>query len=85
MRFFTIIIVFLLVGVFFIISEKGLNVASSSDLKILKSDYSSWLLTTAKNSAFFVGQAIKMEWLPETNMSDSSLGIIESNDSNKSE
>ena len=53
-------------GVFFIISEKGLNVANTKDLVILKNDYGNWLMSTAKNSASFVGQVIKMDWLPKT-------------------
>lgn len=66
MRLLTIMTIFLLIGVFFIISEKRLNVADTTDLKVLKNDYGKWLINTAKSSAVFVGQVIKMEWLPNT-------------------
>lgn len=65
MRILTIITIFLLIGVFYIISEKKLSVASTQDLQILKSDYGEWVLNTAKTSVGLVGQAIKMEWLPK--------------------
>ena len=85
MRLITIIVVFLLMGVFFIISEKGLNVASPKDLLILKNDYAGWLMNTAKNSATFVGQIIKMDWLPKSTENNQVVVDYSPNDTNNAE
>ncbi len=64
MRLFTFAIVFLLCGVFFVISEKGLNVAKTSDLPILGKEYGNWVISTVQNSIILVGNVVKGEWIP---------------------
>ena len=62
MRTITIIIFFLLLGAFFIISEKNLSITKTSDLEILKSNYFSWTEKLINNAAGIVGNTVRMEW-----------------------
>jgi hypothetical protein len=78
MRILTFLVIFLLMGVFFIISEKKLNVAAGEDLNILKGEYGKWLTQTAKNSASFLGHVVKMEWLPSSTKDGISYELNES-------
>jgi len=65
MRIITFLAVFLLFGAFYIISEKNLYVTNNEDLSTLKASYSGWLFSAVKGAAGFVGQVVKMEWLPD--------------------
>ena len=82
MRFLTFTIVFLLCGVFFIISEKGLNVAKTSDLSVLGKEYGNWVISTVQNTMTLAGNAVKGEWIP--NLEKETEKINDSNITNKS-
>ncbi len=64
MRLLTFAVVFLLCGVFFIISEKGLNVARTNDLTILGKEYGEWVISAVQNTITIAGNAVKGEWIP---------------------
>ena len=70
MRAVSIIVFFLLLGAFFIVSEKKLSLANYEDMKILKNKYSSWINNILSNSIKFTGNAIKLDWLPKINLTE---------------
>ena len=74
MRLIAFLAIFLLIGAFFIVSEKNLNITKSEDLASLKTEYGDWIVHTLKGSAKFVGQVVKMDWLPsfDENLTNSS-------------
>jgi hypothetical protein len=60
-----IIVIFLFIGVFFIISQHHLNVSDSKDLTAFASYYGEWLGNTFHNSVRTAGYAVKLDWLPK--------------------
>ncbi len=64
MKLFLFVMVFLLLGAFFIISENNLSIRGSSNRVELGKLYVSWLGHIALNSANLVGNVVKLDWLP---------------------
>lgn len=65
MKTLMLIVFFLLLGAFFIISEKSIKLNSSENMNNFISDYSSWLSGISGSLKTFTGYFVKMEWLPE--------------------
>ena len=85
MRIMTFLLIFLLFGAFFIISEKKLYITNENDLSMLKTNYAEWLFSAVKGAVGFAGQVVKMEWLPKLNeeisVSENESGNLSSNKS----
>ena len=58
---------FLIISGLVIINNKNLYVLDKNDLQTFSSDYSNWAEQIYKNMQAITGQAIKMDWIPNTN------------------
>lgn len=58
------IILFLLLGAFFIISQNNLSVITNNGAVKFISAYGKWLLGFGINSIQTIGYAIKLDWFP---------------------
>lgn len=65
MRITMIVIMFLLLGAFFIISNDNLHIGRSDELYKFGEKYYSWLLGLGKNVGSVSGYVVKFEWLPD--------------------
>ena len=65
MKILIFIVIFLLIGAFFIISDKNITLRKQGNLQVFLSAYKSWLFKMADNAIKTTGNIIKMEWLPE--------------------
>jgi hypothetical protein len=72
MRIYLFIILFLLVGAFFIVSNNNLHLNESKDMSKFVSLYYSWLGGLFNNVKGMSAYVVKSEWLP--NSPNSSLG-----------
>ena len=59
-----IIIIFLLTGAFFIISNNNLVMGDSQNIDKFIGLYSQWIDSLVFNAAGVSGYVVKMEWLP---------------------
>ena len=64
MKIFMFIMVFLLVGGFFIISNEEMQLNSSENVGLFFSEYGKWIDNLFSNGKTVVGYVLKMEWLP---------------------
>jgi len=64
MKVLVIICVILLLNVFFIISNDGLNIKQGGDIKELSSSYGLWAKKIAGNLGDITSNAIKLDWKP---------------------
>lgn len=77
MRIRVIIVLFLLIGAFFIVSNDNLHLNNSEDMQKFVGLYYSWLSGLFDNVKSISAYVIKADWLPDTepvNSSNSSLG-----------
>lgn len=65
MKISMFVVIFLLVGAFFIISNNNLHLSKSEDVASFSHYYSKWIGSIANNTIGSVGYVIKMNWLPE--------------------
>jgi hypothetical protein len=65
MKTLMLVILFLLIGAFFIVSNKCIKLDSKENFNYLLTEYGKWLDQLAKNSKSVTGYLTKMEWLPE--------------------
>jgi hypothetical protein len=65
MKFLAFLIVFLLIGAFFIISNENLNLDNKNNIDIFLSEYGQWIGKLIDNSRIATGYIVKMGWLPE--------------------
>ena len=65
MKIIMFIILFLLIGAFFIISNENLRINSRENVGEFVGLYGGWLDKLVRNSGTVVGYVIRMEWLPE--------------------
>ena len=77
MRWITFLVVFLLAVVFFVISEKNLNVANPGDLKILGSAYGDWVVSAVTGSVSFVGDIVNGDWIPDSGSNSTGSNLSE--------
>jgi hypothetical protein len=64
MKIAILILMFLFIGGFFIISQNNLSISEKENILEFISLYKTWLLSTAENLGDISGHVIKMEWLP---------------------
>jgi len=64
MKIFMFIIVFLLIGAFFIISNQEIRLNTSENMGIFFKEYASWIDNLSGNGKVVLGYVVKMEWLP---------------------
>jgi len=64
MKILMFIILFLLIGAFFIISNESIKMNSSENFDIFFKKYCSWFDKLGGNSRSLAGFLVKMEWLP---------------------
>ena len=64
MKTLMFVILFLLIGAFFIISEENIKLDSKENVYYFFDKYGQWFDRLIANGKTAVGYAIKMEWLP---------------------
>lgn len=70
MKIIMFIILFLLVGAFFIISNENIKLNSKENFSLFLEKYGKWGDSLFGNGKTVVGYVAKMEWLPEQNETD---------------
>jgi len=65
MKFVVLILMFLIIGALFIISEKNLYMNKVENRGEFFKSYISWLNNLKENSKNIVGYVAKLEWLPK--------------------
>jgi len=70
MKLIMFILLFLLVGGFFIISNENIKINNKENLDVLIKLYGTWFDQLIDNSRTAVGYAVKMEWLPDQGLID---------------
>ncbi len=65
MKILMFIILFMLIGAFFIVSNERIQLNSSENFSLLLDKYGHWVDRLFGNSKTAVGYVIKMEWLPK--------------------
>ena len=64
MKTFIFLIMFLLIGAFFIISDENIKLNNSENVGIFFKEYASWIDDLISNGRVVSGYVVKMEWLP---------------------
>ena len=64
MKTFLFIILFFLIGGFFIISNENISLNSSENVGIFFNEYGEWIDGLFSNGKIVTGYVLKMEWLP---------------------
>ncbi len=64
MKILMLILIFLCIGAFFIISQNKLALIKEGSASKFVSLYSSWLATTSGNFINLTGHVVNMDWLP---------------------
>ncbi len=67
MKILIFIIMLLLIGAFFIISQNNLALNNSENIKTFFSSYNNWINNLIGNVGELTGYIVKLEWLPEPN------------------
>lgn len=65
MKFYLFLMIFLLIGAFFIISNNNLHLGKQAEMNKFTSLYYSWLGSLFDNAKSLTAYAVKSEWLPE--------------------
>jgi len=65
MKITMFIVMFLLVGAFFIISNNNLSLSQEGNMQKFLSMYKSWILSITDNLLKTTGYMIKLDWLPK--------------------
>jgi hypothetical protein len=65
MKALAFLIIFLLVGAFFIISNQNLNLGNGDNVNTFVAEYERWIVRLIDNSRIATGYLVKMDWLPE--------------------
>ena len=64
MKTFMFIIMFLLIGAFFIISNEEIKLNSEENIGVFFNLYGQWVNSLVGNGKTVLGYVVKMEWLP---------------------
>jgi len=64
MKTFMFIIMFLLIGAFFIISNEEIKLDSEKNIGMFFNLYGQWIDSLVGNGRTVLGYVVKMEWLP---------------------
>ena len=65
MKIAILVMIFLLLGAFFIVSQNNLPLNNSENFDKFVSDYTGWLGNFAGDVTRLGGFVVKLEWLPE--------------------
>ena len=65
MKIVSFMLMFLLIGAFFIISENNLALKDEENREEFIELYTSWTNSIFENSKNLVGNVVKLDWLPE--------------------
>ena len=65
MKLYFIIIFFILLNAFFIISDNNLSIDSMENLERFFSLYLNWIKTTLNNITIISGNVVEMDWFPK--------------------
>lgn len=65
MKIWMFLIIFLLVGAFFIISQNNLALSQQGNFQKFVGLYSTWFGKLAGNGVNIAGYVVKMNWLPD--------------------
>ena len=65
MKVLMFVIIFLMIGALFIVSEKGLDLNKETAQKTFVKYYVSWIGQTFDNLKSMSGYIIKLDWLPD--------------------
>ena len=66
MRLLMLLVMFLLMGAFFIVSNNEFHLANSGEFYSFGERYYGWFLDLGKNVAGLVGNVVKMDWMPKS-------------------
>ena len=61
-----LLIIFLILGAFFIISNENLALSDRTNFDVFKDLYYEWLINLFENSKEITGYVINSDWLPDT-------------------
>ena len=75
MKILMFVILFLLIGAFFIISNENIKMNSSENVYHFFDLYGHWFDKLLDNGKIFSGYLVKMEWLPGDGLGEDSKGI----------
>lgn len=64
MKVVILILMFLFIGGFFIISQNNLSMSEKENVSEFVSLYKKWIVSTFGNVESLTGHVVKMEWLP---------------------
>jgi len=65
MKTLMFIVMFLLIGAFFIISNQNIQLNSSENVELFFKKYARWIDDLIENGKVVSGYVVKMEWLPD--------------------
>ena len=65
MKTLMLLVMFLLIGAFFIISEENIKLNSSENVSDFFKEYGAWIDSLTDNGKTVLGYVVKMGWLPE--------------------
>jgi len=71
MKLFHIIVIVLLLAAFFVVSNEHIRLNSKENIIKFGNIYYSWLLNALQKGVSITGHIIKADWLPETNITNS--------------
>lgn len=66
-----IIVAFLIIGGLIIYQSNNISFENKEGRKVFLSEYLKWIFTVGKSAKDTVGYAIKQDWLPEANATNS--------------
>lgn len=65
MKIILFVIIFLLMNMFFIVSNYNLAMNNQKNIKEIMSNYSNWLKKISGNTIKITGKVIELNWAPE--------------------
>jgi len=63
-KLYLIIVIFLLINAFFIVSENNLKLNDSENIKIFFQSYFSWFKNIGNNLGEISGNVVNLDWVP---------------------
>ena len=69
MKTLIFLVTFLFIGAFFIISNENIKLNTPENVDLFLKKYALWIDDLLGNGKIVVGYVVKMEWLPDENVS----------------